>query len=130
MAKCCQNVSIYLPGKDHLCHFERGVVSDPASFDDRLFDAEFVRELAQLFAATMNDADANASLVEQRQLLRQRNQVLMTFCNFAGEFYDKRVSFKALNVRQRFPQEIQAKLIVNRWMCLTHCSTFSPALLS
>ena len=104
ITKCSKDVGIDLSGKDHLRHFERRVVSDATAFDDRLLDTEFVGELAQLFAAAVNDADANADLMQQRQLLRQRDQVFLALCDLTRELDDKRVSLKALNVRQGLAQ--------------------------
>ncbi len=117
-AQCRENVSIDLSGEDHLRHFERGVVSDAAAFDDRLFDAELLCQLAQLLAAAMDHADANADLVQQRQLFRQRGQVFLILRDLAGEFDDKRLALEALNVRQRLAQEIETELIVDGRMVI------------
>jgi hypothetical protein len=70
-----------------------------------------------LFAAAVHDADANADLVQQRQALRERDQVFVVFGDFAGEFDDKRLPLEALNVRQRFAQEIETKLVVDFGWC-------------
>ena len=58
-----ENVSIDLPGKDHLGHFQCGVVGDAPAFNDCLLDAHKGRELAQLFSAAMYDAKTNAHLM-------------------------------------------------------------------
>ena len=64
MAERCQDVGIDLAGKDHLRHFERRVVCDTTALDDGLFDPEPRGEFAKLFAATVDDADAYADLVQ------------------------------------------------------------------
>ena len=66
-----EDVSIDLAGKDHLGHFQRRVVRDPAPFDNRLGNAHLRSQLAQLLAPTMYDAKTNADLMHQRELFRQ-----------------------------------------------------------
>src|SRR6185503_4345740 len=104
MPESGQNVGIDLAGKDHLCHFECGVVSNAAALDNRLFDTELLCQIAQLLAATVNDTDANADLVQQRELFRERDQIFMDLRDLAGEFDDKRLSLEALDIRQRFAE--------------------------
>jgi hypothetical protein len=104
MPQCGQDVGVDLAGKDHLCHFECGVVGNTAPFDNRLFDAELLCEVAQLLAAAVNDADANTDLVQEGQLLGERDQIFLILRDFAREFDDKRLSLEALDIRQRLAQ--------------------------
>ena len=60
-------------GEDHLRHFQRRVVSHATAFDDRLLDAHLRSQFAELLAAAVDDADANADLMQQRQLFRERD---------------------------------------------------------
>src|SRR5215510_3708731 len=106
MTECGQDVGVDLAGKDHLRHFQRGVVGYTTSFNDRLFDTELRGEFAELFATAVHDTDSNSHLVQQGQLFSQRNQILPVFSDLAGKFYDKRLFLKSLNVGQRLPQEI------------------------
>src|SRR4029079_10529844 len=99
MPECCEDVGVNLAGKDHLCHFECSVVSNAPAFDNRLFDAEFLSEIAQLLAAAVNDADTNTNLMQKRQLLGERDQIFMVLRDLPREFDDKRLSLEALNIR-------------------------------
>src|SRR5205807_744558 len=108
-----QYIRINFSDEDHLGHFQRVVVSDATAFDDCLLDAEFFRQFAQLFPAAMNDADSNADLLKQSQFFAQRDQSIAIFRDFAREFHDERFPFEALNIRQRFTQEVETQLASN-----------------
>ena len=71
------------------------------------------RQFAQLLAAAMDDADANADLMQQRQLLGQRDQVIVILGDLARKFDDKRLALETLDVRQRLAQEIEAQLVAD-----------------
>ena len=68
-----QNVSVDCAGKDHFGHFQSVIISHPAAFDDRLLDAQFFCQVAELLATAMNNTDANAYLVKQGELFTQRD---------------------------------------------------------
>ena len=78
-----QDVGVDLPGKDHLRHFERCIVGDATTFNDRLFNSELRREVAELFAAAVDNADADADLVQQSKFFGKRRQVLVIFRNLS-----------------------------------------------
>src|ERR1043165_9960534 len=99
-----QNVCVDFSGENHLGHLQGIVVGDAAAFNDRLFDAHFFSKLAQLLAAAVDDTDANADLVKQRQLFAQRNQAVTIFRHLARELDVKSLAFEALNVRQSFAE--------------------------
>ena len=73
LTQCRENVSIDFAGENHLRHFQRRVVGYAPAFDDRLLDAQFFRQFAELFAAAMDNADTNSDLMQQGQLFRQRS---------------------------------------------------------
>ena len=75
--------------------------------DYRLLDAQLRSEFAQLLTTTMNDADANSNLMQQRQLFSKRCEIVGIFRNFPRQFYDKRLPLEALDVGQRFAKEIK-----------------------
>jgi hypothetical protein len=75
-----------LPAKNHLCHFKRCIIGYAPAFNYRLFDTEFFREVTQLFAAAVNDADANSYLMKKGQLFRERREVAGILGHFAGQF--------------------------------------------
>ncbi len=99
MPQRCENIGIDLSGKDHLCHFEGRVVSDAATLDDRLLDPKLFGEVAELFATAVNNTDANANLMQKRELFSKRSQIVMVLRDLAREFDDKRLPFEALDVR-------------------------------
>src|SRR6266404_1848925 len=61
----------------------------------------------------MNDTDANAYLVQQRQLFGQRVEVVVILGGFTRKLYDKCLALEALNVGQCLAQQIEAELIVD-----------------
>src|ERR1041385_182255 len=113
MTQCGEDVCVDLAGKDHLRHFERFVVCNAAPLDDYLLDTHLLCQFAQLLAATVNDADANPDLMKEGEFFAQRNQMIAILSDFAGELNDERLPLEALNVRQRFTQEIESQLASN-----------------
>ena len=111
LTQCRENVGIDLAGKNHLRHFERRVIGYAPAFDDCLFDAELFREVTELLAATVNNADTNADLMKESQLFRERSEVVVILRHFAGQLDDKRLALKALNVRQRFAKQVESELV-------------------
>src|SRR5690606_33641282 len=78
-----------LPAKYHFCEVQGFVVRDAAAFDNRLDDAEFLREFAELFSAAVNDAQPDPNLVDQSQFLGKRCEICGIFGHFSRKFYDK-----------------------------------------
>ena len=108
-----KNVGVDLAGKNHLRHLQCVIVSYAPAFDDRLLDAQFFGQVAELLAPAVDNADANAHLVNQGELFAQRDQPVMIFGNFAGKLNNERLSFEALNVGQCFTQKVQTQLAVD-----------------
>src|SRR6266404_55837 len=108
-----QDVGIDLASKNHLRHFQRGIVGYPAAFDDGLLDAQELGQVAQLLAAAMHHAEPDSDLMHQSEFFSQRDQPLGSFRDLAGEFHDERFSFEALNVRQSLAEEIESQLIAD-----------------
>src|SRR6185503_14693096 len=46
ISQCRENVCVDLSGEDHLCHVERGVVSNATTLNDGLLDSQLPGELA------------------------------------------------------------------------------------
>ena len=124
LPQCCKNVCIYLSGKNHLRHFQRCVIGYTTAFNDRLFDAEFFREVTKLFAAAVNNADADSYLMKESQLFRERSEVVVILRHFTGQLDDKRVTLKTLNVRERFAEQVESELVIDSGCCLGHKSLF------
>ena len=61
----------------------------------------------------MDNADANADLIQQGQLFAQRDQPIVILGNFAGKLDDKSLPFEPLNVGQRFAQKVEPQLVIN-----------------
>src|ERR1041385_1644806 len=109
MTQCGEDICVDLAGEDHLRHLERFVICNAAPLDDCLLDSHLLGEFAQLLAATMNDADANSDLMKESEFFAQRNQMIAILGDFAGELDDKGLPLEALNVRQRFTQEVESR---------------------
>ncbi len=113
MTKRGENVCIYLARKNHLCHFQSVVVGHASAFDDCLLDAQLPGQIAQLFPAPVDYTDTNANLMQQSKFFAERDQPIMVFGDFTRKLNDKSLAFKALDVRQRFAQEVQSQLASN-----------------
>jgi len=115
---------LLIAGENHLRHFKGCVIGYAPAFNDCLFDAKFFREVTELLATTVNNADTNSHLMQERQLFRERSEVVVILRHFTGQLDDKRVTLKTLNVGQRFAEQVESELVIDSRCCLGHKSLF------
>src|SRR5687767_4537802 len=84
-AKLGQYLGIYLAAKYHLGKLQGVIICHTSTFDNGLYNAEFLRELGQLFPASVDHANANTDLVQQRKLLGKRCEVVLVLGHLAGK---------------------------------------------
>ena len=95
-----QHVGVEGAGVDHLRHLERRVVGDAPSGHDHRLGAEPAREGGRLGSAAVDDDDADAEGVEQRDLGRDAVERMVVLDHFAAELHDEDVIAVGAHVAQ------------------------------